>query len=68
MYNTTNKIYDILNNIKGFDVAMECPKDGRILVRYRDKAFILTLEELDVDTNKLSFDEIAVNHFFKENV
>ena len=33
-YNVTNKIFEILNNVKGFDVAMTNPRKGKIIVRY----------------------------------
>ena len=32
----TNKIFEVLNNIKGFDVAMSNPNNGIIIAKYNN--------------------------------
>ena len=43
-YEITNKLTDVLNNVKGFDAAMSNPRQGKILVRYNDISFYITIE------------------------
>lgn len=31
-YDVTNKMTEVLNNVKGFDVAMSNPRQGKMLV------------------------------------
>jgi len=43
-YDITNKINEILNQIKGFDnVALSNPRVGKIILRYRGEDFILSI-------------------------
>ncbi len=39
-YNITHKVFDVLNNIKGFDVAMGNPQNGKLIVRYNGVSFL----------------------------
>ena len=67
-YNITNKIYEVLNNVKGFDVAMSNPKAGKMLVRHEGISFYLTVEPIFNDNEEgrkadnKPFEEIARNH------
>lgn len=45
-YNITNKVFEILNNVKGFDVAMSNPRAGKILVKYEGVSFYMTIEPI----------------------
>lgn len=43
-YDITNRINEILNQIKGFDnVALSNPRVGKIILRYRGEDFILSI-------------------------
>ena len=43
-YDITNKINEILYQIKGFDnVALSNPRVGKIILRYRGEDFILSI-------------------------
>lgn len=43
-YNITNRINEILNQIKGFDnVALSNPRIGKLIIRYRGEDFILSI-------------------------
>jgi len=33
-YDITNKLTEVLNDVKGFDAAMSNPRQGKMLVRY----------------------------------
>lgn len=46
----TVKIFDILNNIKGFDVAYTNPQVGKILVRYKGVTYCLAMSPVYNDT------------------
>lgn len=67
-YNVTNKVFEILNNVKGFDVAMSNPRAGKILVRHNGISFYMTIEPVFNDNEEgreadnKSFAEIAKNH------
>lgn len=43
IYDVTNKVYDVLNNTKGFEVEMTKPAEGKISVTFNGTDFILTL-------------------------
>lgn len=47
-YEITNKLNDVLNNVKGFDVAMSNPRQGKMLVRYNGISFYITILELSM--------------------
>lgn len=40
----TNKMTEILNNVKGFEAAMSNPKQGKMLVRHNGVTFYVTVE------------------------
>lgn len=67
-HDVTNKIFDVLNNVKGFDVAMGNPKNGRIMARYNGITFYVNIEPVFNDTpegrdaDTKSFDEIVKTH------
>ncbi len=68
-YGISNKIYEILNQIKGFDVAMGNPADGKILVKYDNIYFELSIkpcysEEDDKEFKSRPFAEmVRANQF-----
>ena len=43
-YNVTHKVFEVLNNVKGFDVAMENPRKGKIIARYEGVSFYINIE------------------------
>ncbi len=67
-YNVTNKVFDVLNNVKGFDVAMSNPREGKIIVRHEGISFYMTIEPIFNDTDEgreadnKPFEEIVENH------
>ncbi len=67
-YNITHKVFDVLNNIKGFDVAMGNPQNGKLIVRYNGVSFYINIEpifndnEEGANADKVSFDEIVKTH------
>lgn len=44
VYDITNRIFDVLNNTKGFDVEMTKPGEGKIAVNYNGADFTLELK------------------------
>lgn len=61
-YEVTNKVFEVLNNIKGFEVAMSNPKKGIILARYKGETFTIDIDPLFTNANAgstKSFEEIA---------
>ncbi len=43
-YDITNRINEILNQIKGFDnIALSNPRVGKLIIRYRGEDFILSI-------------------------
>jgi dihydrodipicolinate synthase/N-acetylneuraminate lyase len=69
-YDITNKVYDVLNNVKGFDVAMSNPRAGKIIVKHKGLNFYMTIEPIFSDTDeekrkeKKPFEEITKTHSF----
>ena len=66
-YDVTNKIFKVLNDIKGFDVAMSNPRKGKILIRYNDIDFIVSIDPVFNKDEKIKeenkpFNEVAKNH------
>jgi predicted transcriptional regulator len=51
-YNITNKIFEVLNNVKGFDVAMSNPREGKIIVRHEGLNFIMNIEPIFNDNDE----------------
>lgn len=51
-YEITNKLNDVLNNVKGFDAAMSNPRQGKMLVRYNDISFYITIEPVFNDNTE----------------
>ena len=50
-YDITNRINEILSQIKGFDnVALSNPRVGKIILRYRGEDFILSIEPVYGDS------------------
>ena len=64
----TNRIFDVLNNVKGFDVAMSNPREGKIIVRHEGISFYITIDPIFNDNEEgkkadsKSFEEIVKNH------
>lgn len=67
-YNVTNKVFEVLNNVKGFDVAMSNPRKGRIIVRHEGISFYMNIEPIFNDNKEgreadnKPFEEIAKTH------
>ena len=49
-YDVTNKLFSVLNEIKGFDVAMSNPKNGKLIMKYNGTSFIVEVSPLFNDT------------------
>lgn len=64
----TNKMNEVLNNLKGFDAATSNPRDGKMLVRYNDTTFYVTIEpifndnEQGKEADNKPFEEIVKTH------
>ena len=69
-YNITNKVFEILNNVKGFDVAMSNPRTGKILVRHEGTSFCMTIEPIFNDNEEgreadsKSFKDVVRDHLW----
>ena len=50
-HDVTTKIFDVLDNVKGFEVAMANPKAGKILARYQGTAFVIEIDPLYNDND-----------------
>lgn len=67
-YNVTNKVFEVLNNVKGFEVAASNFRNGKIITRYEGVSFYITIEPIFNDNEEgkeadnKSFDEIVKNH------
>ena len=67
-YDVTNKIFKVLDNVKGFDVAMSNPREGRIIARYNGVSFYVTIEPIFNDNadgreaDNKPFEEVVKNH------
>lgn len=67
-YEITNKLNDVLNNVKGFDVAMSNPRQGKMLVRYNGISFYITIEPVFNDNTEgkkadsKPFEEVIKTH------
>lgn len=67
-YEITNKLNDVLNNVKGFDAAMSNPRQGKMLVRYNGISFYITIEPVFNDNTEgkkadsKSFEEVIKTH------
>ena len=67
-YNVTNKIFEVLDNVKGFDVAMSNPREGKIIVRHGGISFFMSLAPIYNDSDEgrkadnKPFEEIVKNH------
>ena len=56
-YDITNKINEILYQIKGFDnVALSNPRVGKIILRYRGEDFILSIDTVYGDSKDVPED------------
>ena len=66
--NITNRIYEVLNSVKGFHVAKGDPHTGKIIVRFEDTSFYLTVEPIFNDNKEgreadsEPFEKIVKNH------
>lgn len=48
--NVTNKLFQVINNVKGFNAAMGNPQKGVIIVQYEGTTFTLQVEPVYEDT------------------
>ena len=64
----TNKIFEILNNIKGFDVAMSNPNNGIIIAKYNNINYYISVDPIFNDNeegdkaNTEPFERIVKTH------
>lgn len=64
----TQKIFYVLNDVKGFEVAMGNPRTGRLILNYNGTNFTVELDPMFTDTaignamDKKPFTEI-VSHY-----
>lgn len=67
-YNVTNKVFEVLNNVKGFDVAMSNPRKGMLIVRHNGISFYMNIEPIFNDNDEgrkadnRPFEEIVRNN------
>ena len=67
-YDVTNKMTEVLNNVKGFDVAMSNPRQGKMLVRHNGINFYVTIEPIFNDNEEgrkadsEPFEEVVKKH------
>ena len=67
-YNVTNKVFEVLNNVKGFDVAMSNPRKGKLIVRHKGVSFYMNIEPIFNDNDEgreadsKSFEEVVKTH------
>lgn len=72
-YDVTNKVFEVLNNVKGFDVALSNPKEGKIIARHNGISFYVTIEPIFNDSkygreaeNK-PFEEVVRTHRYRKD-
>lgn len=63
-YDITNKVYEVLDDIKGFEIARGEPRTGNMIVRYKDTNYLLNIsplfkEDYDKDYKDADFHEIV---------
>lgn len=69
-YEVTNKVFEVLDNIKGFDVAMSNPREGKIIARYNGISFYVSIEPIFNDNaegreaDNKPFSEIVKDHSY----
>lgn len=51
-YNVTNKVFEVLNNVKGFDVAMSNPRAGVIIMKYEGVNFFVNIDPIFNDNEE----------------
>ena len=67
-FNVTNKVFEVLNNVKGFDVAMSNPKKGMLIVKHEGISFYVSIEPIFNDNaagrelDSRSFEDIVRTH------
>ena len=64
----TNKIFEVLNNVKGFDVAMSNPREGKIIARHNGISFYISIKPIFNDNadgreaDNKPFEEVVRTH------
>lgn len=67
-YEITNKLNEVLNNVKGFGAVMSNPAQGKMLVRYNGISFYITIEPVFNDNTEgrkadsKPFEEVVKTH------
>lgn len=67
-YDITNKLTEVLNNVKGFDAAMSNPRQGKMLVRHNGISYYITIEPVFNDNvegkeaDSKPFEEVVKTH------
>ena len=66
--NITNKVFEVLNNTKNFEVALSNPQKGILIVNYQGTNFYLNIEPMFNDNpegnaeDAKPFAEVVRNH------
>lgn len=66
----TNRIFEILNSVKGFEAAVSNCRNGKILTRYNGVSFIIDISPIfnDNDRGKIeenkTFSEVVRNNSY----
>jgi len=63
-YDITNKVYEVLDDIKGFEIARGEPRTGNMIIRYKGNLYLLELspllkEEFEKDYKDADLADIA---------
>ena len=63
-YDVTIKVGDVLNDIKGFEIARGEPRTGNMIIRYKGTSYLLNIspllkEEVEKDYKDADFHEIV---------
>lgn len=67
-YEITNRVNDVLNNVKEFDAAISNPRQDKMLVRYNGISFYITIEPVFNDNTEgkkvdsKPFEEVIKTH------
>nr|DAT91217.1 MAG TPA: hypothetical protein [Caudoviricetes sp.] len=68
--NITHKIFDVLNNIKGFEVAMGNSATGKLIVNYKGINFSVVIDPIFNDNedgrmeDNKPFEEVVKKHSY----
>ena len=66
-YEVTCKVAEILNNIKGFDVALGAPRNGNIIIKYNNTNYLLNISPLYTEDGDEKRQNVAFEDICREN-